>query len=578
MRNRTAASIAACLIALAAGGASFADPIGAPAGAPSFNVKDFGAKGDGVTDDYDAIQAAVAAINPPPFGTGTGQGTLLFPPGEYFINRYRIVDSPDANNINNIAFESCNGVSVLGTGAKISVLGKFYRSKWETANNVWYSNIYNVIPLYFDNCQNFLVDGFELNGNVQDTTRDPEVVEGRCYGLATQASSNYIIQNVYAHHFAADGVMLGSESSNSAHPIATADRNATLINVHSANNARDGLAIYHVRGAMIQNSLFETSGDIGGSYGGHYPYAGAGLEPTAFTVGVDVDVKTGDVTFQNCTFRNNMGMQFFVGGGDRTDNITLDGCTFEEGPLSINDYTVLMAVKNGLIQNCTMRGKRMTFVRGSFPGVSVTIRNNTLYSNAFALVGDSLPCQALIEGNTIIGTFTAPTSNYLVFLQNLPQVTFRMNTVIVPKEAKNANSAQGIVTLNNIGLSEQNSLSTDLTTPATSYFCTVYGTTPVYLDRYISGDAIRPECLASFPNQPFYTTIIPGDVNNDHAVTFDDAIAALRIAGGLSAVTMPGGDVAPARNAAGGVGDGVVDIVDVVRILRHVQGYIPVWP
>ena len=123
-------------MAVAAGGSCLADPIGAPAGAPAFNVKDFGAKGDGVTDDYDAIQAAVAAINPPPFGTGTGQGTLIFPPGDYFINRYRIVDSPDANDVNNIAFESCNGVSVLGTGAKISVLGAFHRAKWQEANNV----------------------------------------------------------------------------------------------------------------------------------------------------------------------------------------------------------------------------------------------------------------------------------------------------------------------------------------------------------------------------------------------------------------------------------------------------------
>lgn len=577
MRNQTATLLAVSLAVIAAGGKSLAD-IGAPAGSPVYNVKDFGAKGDGVTDDYDAIQAAVAAINPPPFGAGTGQGTLVFPAGEYFINRYRIVDSPDANNVNNIAFESCSGVSVIGTGAKISVSGKFFRPVWQVSNGVAYSNVHSVIPLYFDNCTNFLVDGFELNGNVQDTTRDPAVVEGRCYGLATQASTNYVIQNVYAHHFASDGVMLGSESSVSTHPIATADRNATLINVHCSNNARDGLALYHVRGALIQNSVFENTGDIGGSYGGHYPFAGAGLEPTAFDVGVNVDVKTGDVSFQNCVFRNNEGMQFFVGGGDRTENITLDGCNFEEGPLSTNDYTVLLAVKNGLIQNCTMRGKRMSFVRGNFAGVSVVIRNNTLYSNAFALVGDSLPCQALIEGNTIIGTFTSPSSNYLVFLQNLPQVVFRMNTIFVPQAAKDPNNGQGMVELNNIGLSEQNVFSTDLTTPATAHFCTVYGTTPVYLDRYISGTAFRPECLATFSNQPFYTTIIPGDVNLDGALTIDDAVAILRIAGGLSAATGPVGDVVPARNAQGGVGDGVINVLDAVRVIRRIQGLEPVWP
>jgi len=43
------------------------------------NVSDYGAKGDGITDDYAAIHAAVATL--------TSGGTLCFPPGSYRIGR-----------------------------------------------------------------------------------------------------------------------------------------------------------------------------------------------------------------------------------------------------------------------------------------------------------------------------------------------------------------------------------------------------------------------------------------------------------------------------------------------------------
>ena len=43
-----------------------------------FNVKDYGAKGDGITDDSAAIQAAVTAAQ-------KGRGVLYFPDGEYLV-------------------------------------------------------------------------------------------------------------------------------------------------------------------------------------------------------------------------------------------------------------------------------------------------------------------------------------------------------------------------------------------------------------------------------------------------------------------------------------------------------------
>lgn len=44
----------------------------------ALNVREYGAVGDGVTDDRAACQAAITAI-------GSSGGTVLFPPGNYLI-------------------------------------------------------------------------------------------------------------------------------------------------------------------------------------------------------------------------------------------------------------------------------------------------------------------------------------------------------------------------------------------------------------------------------------------------------------------------------------------------------------
>ena len=54
------------------------------------NVKDFGAVGDGTTDDTAAIQAAINAcpVVATPTGSGTVRvGTVFFPPGTYVVSQ-----------------------------------------------------------------------------------------------------------------------------------------------------------------------------------------------------------------------------------------------------------------------------------------------------------------------------------------------------------------------------------------------------------------------------------------------------------------------------------------------------------
>ena len=128
-----AATVAAGRIAMGASGVSV-------------SVKDypFLAKGDGVTDDTAAIQAAALSVQ------NAGGGTLLFPPGKY------IIFSATTGTL--CSFSGLNGIACLGYGATLEVL----TSKTITASEGY--------MFFFSDCKNILVDGFTTNGPVLNIT------------------------------------------------------------------------------------------------------------------------------------------------------------------------------------------------------------------------------------------------------------------------------------------------------------------------------------------------------------------------------------------------------------------------
>lgn len=78
-----------------------------------FNVQAFGAMGDGVTDDTEAIQAAIDAVPMSvPGNSMTVGGTVYFPPGAYRITRaIEIIDNEEHNWRKGIALVGANAGS-----------------------------------------------------------------------------------------------------------------------------------------------------------------------------------------------------------------------------------------------------------------------------------------------------------------------------------------------------------------------------------------------------------------------------------------------------------------------------------
>ena len=116
-------------------------PTGGTAGGCFTHVKQFGATGDGVTDDTDAIQAAVNAVDE------RGGGTLLFPPGTYVVT--------------SVGLRA--GIRYLGYGAIIrrpAGQGKWIRTFDAAKQGYIHSGEQNSRPL--------VIEGLTFDGNSAD--------------------------------------------------------------------------------------------------------------------------------------------------------------------------------------------------------------------------------------------------------------------------------------------------------------------------------------------------------------------------------------------------------------------------
>ena len=112
------------------------------------NVKEYpyNAKGDGVTDDGDAIIAAAVALQ------ANGGGTLFFPPGTYRIY------TEGTTYFGLASFTGLTGVSVIADGATLAI----------DPARVFTVSVGTMFT--FSGCENIIVDGFTVTGPTLDIT------------------------------------------------------------------------------------------------------------------------------------------------------------------------------------------------------------------------------------------------------------------------------------------------------------------------------------------------------------------------------------------------------------------------
>lgn len=98
-----------------------------------FNVTDYGALGDGSTDDTTAIQAAINAARSIPYGQGGA--TLVFPEGQYVVSS-QLTIQPSSGAVVQLNILGSGSVTLSWTGADSASMFKSYGWKYSTIESI----------------------------------------------------------------------------------------------------------------------------------------------------------------------------------------------------------------------------------------------------------------------------------------------------------------------------------------------------------------------------------------------------------------------------------------------------------
>lgn len=206
----------------------------------AIDVKDFGAKGDGISDDTPSIIAAIE---------GAGDGIVKFPRGRYRITRSIEIHLEKSGKIS-LAGEGGSSVIIMeGTGPAFKIIGTHSRGSAnpETiSEQVWQNER---MPLIFDleiTANHPDADGIELSNTVQAIIRSVLIREMRNGIRLTSRNRNILIEGCHIYNCSNIGIFL---DGTNIHQI-------NIDNCHISYNKRSGIK---VSGSEIRN--FQITGN-----------------------------------------------------------------------------------------------------------------------------------------------------------------------------------------------------------------------------------------------------------------------------------------------------------------------------
>lgn len=442
------------------------------------NVADYGAIGDGVNNDYDAILSACREINK------LGSGTLYFPPGIYNIDEHRIDNGVNKNNIKNFKLSNCTRLNIEGNNSLLSFHGNWTREVDYENRGLTYS-YHNAIGFEINNCIDVVVKNIELNGNC-DKTIKKATAEGRSSGLIVSGCTNVIIEGVKIHHYHADGLYVNSR--NNINEGRKQTKKIKVINSKFTHNARQACSLIQLRQGIFINCLFSSSG-ITGLYGGHAPQAGVDIEPNY--EGDQVDDSTGDISFIRCMFEDNVGFPYVGTSYTSTQYpIRFYSCTFKSEPNRRNSIVVPLTRETSF-KGCSFIETRLEPNHSLGEDVRLEVlvdgclfENSTPEESVILISGFSLP-KITIMNSCFYFKGQRPSHNkYRIYLQGNTHTAFQDNYIWISKnEFPHGNNkilkflVQGGITVSN------NLWSTDLDSTDSS-FCISYAGSVVSDETY----------------------------------------------------------------------------------------------
>ncbi|MEI6138760.1 MAG: glycoside hydrolase family 28 protein [Mariniphaga sp.] len=283
-----------------------------------YNVKDFGAKGDGQTVDTPAIDAAITAASK------AGGGTIFFPAGTYLSFTIHLKNFITLNFDNGATLEAAN-VKKYGLGYDPSELNPNDQYQ-DFGHSHWHNSL-----ICGENLQNIAITGLGTilgNGLTREGTRTP--------GLANKAIALKLCRNVVIKDVS---ILMGGHFAI----LATGVDNLTLDNLKVDTN-RDAFDVDCCRHVRISNCTVNS------------PWDDAICLKSSYALGFARS--TEDVTITNCS----------VSGFDRKS--VLNGTYLKAEANTVPDRGVVTGrikfgtESNGGFRNITITNCTFEFCRG----------------------------------------------------------------------------------------------------------------------------------------------------------------------------------------------------------------------
>ena len=249
-------------------------------------VEQFGAKGDGTTDDQDAINKAMQS----------GADVVKFVGGKtYMVKGYETGQSGGStpqilSSITGIVIPSNKIVDL--NYAKVKIIAN------ERQN-------YNIFTL--ENVDNVILKNGYIEGDVSTHTGD----SGEWgYGVSLRIAKNVVLDNLHITKCWGDGINLNNDGE-----AGDFNENVIISNCICDDNRRQGMSIENANHLIVEDSKFINTGTTAHTN----PTAGVDVEPAYDTAK--------NITFTNCEFNNNYNAGLLL-DGDNIDNVIVDCCTF----------------------------------------------------------------------------------------------------------------------------------------------------------------------------------------------------------------------------------------------------------
>ncbi len=287
------------------------------------DIKSFGAKGDGITNDQSAFEKAATFFN-----DRGGNGKLTISAGTYIIgNQIYTGNKPNSYAYTGkdvLHFTHVSNFSIEGTAKSILKyadnlrFGSFdpkTRKRYDHSNGFYNTAYVAAIGycIYFDNCTGVSINHLSLDGNSKAINLGGGYgdvgIQLPHYGIFIKDCHAVVINYVIAHHFACDGICISNIAS-------TKNDGVQLLNSSFTFNARQGLSWIGGNDLTVNNCKFDHSGK-----GNFYSPPGAG---------VDVEAEIGPVKngrFTNCEFIDNTGPGMVTDQGNDSE-CSFSKCTF----------------------------------------------------------------------------------------------------------------------------------------------------------------------------------------------------------------------------------------------------------